>query len=383
MNKILKVYYWSPYTSKVATIRAVLNSAISLKKYSNGKIIPKIIDAFGEWKDYSKEISNAGLNYSLLVEQKKFLKSEKIGFFKSRIYFFLIFIKCFLPLKKLILNEKPDYLIIHLLTSLPLILNTIFKFNTKIILRISGYPKMNFFRKILWKVALKRIYLITCPTEGTRSDIIKLNICDKAKVLVLKDPIINVKKIFFKKNESVEENYLNNYFLSIGRFTKQKNFLFLVKTFSEYSNNNNSKLLIIGEGEQKIEIQNYINKNSLSNKILLLGYKKNIFPYIKKSKCFILSSLWEDPGFVIVESAFCNKPIISSDCKNGPSAILSEGNGGFLYKTNSKKDLLKKLNEFDQTDKVEINKMLLKTKKKIKDFTLFSHYLTINNFFVK
>ena len=54
---------------------------------TNGKIIPKIIDAFGEWKDYSKEINNAGLDYSLLFEQKKFLKSEKIGFFKSRIIF--------------------------------------------------------------------------------------------------------------------------------------------------------------------------------------------------------------------------------------------------------------------------------------------------------
>ena len=202
---------------------------------------------------------------------------------------------------------------------------------------------------------------------------------------MLKDPVINVKKIFIKKNELIEENHLENYFLSIGRFTKQKNFLFLIKVFSEYlkNNNNNSKLLIIGEGEQNAEMQNYINKNELLNKIIILKYKKNIFPYIQKSKCFILSSLWEDPGFVIIESAFCNKPIISSDCKNGPSEILSEGKGGFLYRTNSKEDLLKKIYEFDQTDKNEINKMLLKTKKKIKDFTLFSHYLNINKFFQK
>ena len=75
MNKIIKVYYWSPYTSKVATIRAVLNSAYSLKKYSDGKIAPKIIDALGEWKKYNNEIRNANLDYSLLTKSEKFLKS--------------------------------------------------------------------------------------------------------------------------------------------------------------------------------------------------------------------------------------------------------------------------------------------------------------------
>ena len=379
MNKILKVYYWSPYTSKVATIRAVLNSAKSLKKYSNGKITPKIIDAFGEWKEHLDEIRDLDLDYSLLVDNKNFSKNEKIGFLKSRIYYFLIFFKCFFPLKKKIIDEKPDFLIIHLLTSLPLILNIIFKLNTKIILRISGHPKMNFFRRILWKIVLKKIYLVTCPTEETMNDINKFNICDKKKIVLLKDPVINVKKINFKKKQLIEEKNLNNYFLSIGRFTKQKNFLFLIKAFSKYiKKNNNSKLLIIGEGEQKLEIEKYINKNKLFSNIKLLNYKKNIFPYIKNSKCFILSSLWEDPGFVIIESAFCNTPIISSDCKNGPSEILKRGAGGFLYKLNSEEDFLKKIHEFENSDKNKIKKMLVQTKKGIKDFTLFSHYIKLN-----
>ena len=47
MNKNLKVYYWAPFTSKVATIRAVINSAFSLEKYSKNKIKTKIIDASG------------------------------------------------------------------------------------------------------------------------------------------------------------------------------------------------------------------------------------------------------------------------------------------------------------------------------------------------
>ena len=53
---------------------------------------------------------------------------------------------------------------------------------------------------------------------------------------------------------------------------------------------------------------------------------------MRKSKGFILSSLWEEIGFVIVEAAMSNTAVISSDCKNGPKEFLTYGKGGFLYR---------------------------------------------------
>ena len=47
-----------------------------------------------------------------------------------------------------------------------------------------------------------------------------------------------------------------------------------------------------------------IKNNNLSNNIKLLGYTYNIYKYMLKSKAFILSSLWEDPGFVMIEVCF-------------------------------------------------------------------------------
>merc|ERR1712127_916395 len=89
------------------------------------------------------------------------------GKIKSRFSFLLFFILGYFPLKKILDKNKPDYLIIHLITSLPLFILIFFNLKTKFILRISGYPHMNFFRKLLWKIALKKIYLITCPTYNT------------------------------------------------------------------------------------------------------------------------------------------------------------------------------------------------------------------------
>ena len=53
-----------------------------------------------------------------------------------------------------------------------------------------------------------------------------------------------------------------------------------------------------------------------------MGYSENIYYFMKRAKAFILSSLWEDPGFVIIESAMNNLFVISSDCKNGPKRIF-------------------------------------------------------------
>ena len=110
----------------------------------------------------------------------------------------------------------------------------------------------------------------------------------------------------------------------------------------------------------------------------MLGYQKNVFNILKKSKCFILSSLWEDPGFVLIEAAFSNKLIISSNCKNGPEEILDYGNNGILYKSNDDNDLIKALNKLENMDQNVKHKLLLNSKIITKKYTLFSHYKGIS-----
>lgn len=173
----MKVFYWSPHISHVATIRAVLNSAISLNKYGNNKYDVSIINANGEWDNFKSEKINF-INLFNCIYLNTFPKN---GFIKSRISYLYIFIRYFFSLKKLIKDEKPDFLIIHLITSLPLILLILFNFKTRFILRISGLPKLNFIRKYLWKISFKKLYLITTPTRITLDYLNNLNLIDKKK----------------------------------------------------------------------------------------------------------------------------------------------------------------------------------------------------------
>ena len=374
------IYYWSPHLSDdIATIKSVKNSASSLKDYSNSYSVT-ILDAVGEWishKDFfeSKKIDIIHMSrdiYSTL---------SRGNFFKSRFSYIRIFFLSFFTLIRILKRKQPDYLIVHLITSLPLFIFFIFNFKTNLILRISGLPKLNFLRLYFWKIANKKIHSVICPSIATYEYLIKKNIFEKNKIFLIYDPIIDINefKILRKKNIDDYNFYSNNIVLA-GRLTKQKNFILFVNAFEKILKQlPDFRANIIGKGEEKNLLEEKIKNLKLSNKIHLLGYKENIYNYLFNSKFFILTSLWEDPGFVLVEAAMCNLILISSDCPNGPTEFLNNGQFGFLYKSNSIEDLVDKFTEAQNSSIEIINRKKFLAKKNCLNYTKFRHFRKMNS----
>ena len=122
----------------------------------------------------------------------------------------------------------------------------------------------------------------------------------------------------------------------------------------------------------------------LNNKVILKGNVENIYPYLNKAKFFVLTSRWEDPGFVIIESMFMKKIVLSSDCKNGPIEIINHGVNGFLFKNYDKNAFLKKFHQIYKMinkNKKTINNIKHKAVETTKMFTLFNHYKNIIKLF--
>ena len=384
MNKLSpkkNIYYWSPFLVPIATPKAVVNSAKSLKNYGKNYEC-SIINFFGEFNSFENVLKNKNIKLINYFNERLLNILPKYGKLKSRFSFIIVFILSFFPLKGLISNQKPDFLIIHLITSLPLILLIFFKFETKFILRISGLPKLGILRKFLWKKALPKVYMITCPTKSTANYIESLGIIDKEKIKTLYDPIIEINKINLQKKQNINLPFKGEkYFFTAGRLTKQKNFLMLCKAVKKIVLNFPSfKLVIAGDGEDKNKILSYIEKNNLEKNIFLIGYVKNIFPYINSSQGFILSSLWEDPGFVLLEAGACKIPIFSSDCLEGPKEIIKDNVNGILFKSNDINNFVKNFDRFnsiinnkDLKKKIVLNNLILSKK-----FSLFSHYLKLD-----
>ncbi len=369
---MIKVFYWAPFISKIATPKAVINSAMSLKKYSNSEIQPTIINLFNEWDNFFKDFKSFGLLKLNIFSRSINLILPDKGYLRSRISYVTIFFLCFLPLLRLLKKEKPEYLIIHLNTSLPLILLLLFKFETKFILRISGKPRLNILRKFLWRLVSKKIYYVTSPTRLIKEELVNNKIFSPQKIMVLYDPIINMKE--FRKYNNKRENNKNK-MVAIGRLTKQKNFDFLIKCFSKVQIiNQDLTLHILGDGDQKKLLTDLIAKMGLQKKVFLVGHKDNIYKYLVNCYCLVLSSLWEDPGFVIVESALSNTLIFSSDCETGPKELLLNEEDSFVFESNSEISFLNTFKKLQLTSEKNKQKMKLKMKKKIKKFTLIEHF---------
>ena len=365
-----KVYYWSPFLTPIATRRAVINSAYSLNKF-NDNYDAKILNFFGEFEQSISELKKKKIQ-TINFYNKNFLKFlPKYGKFSSRLSFIFFFIFGFYPLLKILKRNPPKYLIIHLITSLPLSILIFSNFNTKFVLRISGLPRLNLFRKILWKISLKKIHLVTCPSNETYQYLKNLKLCDENKLKILYDPIIHIKEIRNNIKNKIEIN--EDFYMAVGRLTAQKNFVFLCKCFNKLLKKNlNLKLYILGEGEDFYLINNYIQKNNLTQNIKLLGHIENVMPYYKKSKGFILSSLWEDPGFVLIEAAFCRSPVYSSNAKPGPYEIIKDNINGTNFNSNDVDSFVKKFDVFLRNSKDK--KIILKNLKIKKNFTIFNHY---------
>ncbi len=112
-------------------------------------------------------------------------------------------------------------------------------------------------------------------------------------------------------------------FINMGRLTRQKGQWYLIRSFRRVVDQHpHVKLFILGEGILRKELEDLINKLELNENIYLLGEQENIFPFLQKSDCFVLSSLWEGLPLVLIEALSLDLPVISSDCKTGPREIL-------------------------------------------------------------
>ena len=378
-----KVIYWSPCLNPVGTIKSTINSAVSLSKYSKDYEVA-IINACGEWDkylDYFKENHVKIINF----KYNFFKYLPKHGYVQSRFSYIIIFLLCFFPLIKLIKSSKPDFFIAHLITSLPLMVMNLFKTDTKFILRISGMPRLNLIRKSFWKVVSTKLYMVTSPSIELMNKLISINLFDQNKITFLPDAIIDIKQFISKKNSEI-----NNFkkfdqkklIFAAGRLTKQKNFSYLIDEFSIFLKHNDQFILIIlGDGEERNKLEKKIIKKKLQKNIYLTGYVENVFKYFKNGEVFVLSSLWEEVGFVMVEAALTNLFIISSNCPNGPTEFLSDGKHGILFESNKKGELSNSLIKYANLKGVKKHKFEIK--KNTKQYTKYRHFQKLNDILKK
>ena len=369
-----KIFFWSPLLSHVGTINAAQLSAESLKRYLNCEVY--LINVFGEF-DHLKE-----KKYFKLLNIYKFRNWKKTGFLSK----FIIYPLTLLSIFHLIFYYKkfcPDIIVSNLVGYVPNILKFFFP-KLVIVNSIQGYPRFNYFRKILWKIFYNKSDYIFTMTNISKKKI-KESINYQNKIFKVNNPVINrniriLSNLNIEKRDQIFFNKIN--FCAIGRLTRQKNFIEITQAVALLDNEYKKKfnILIIGNGEKYKEISREINRKNLNN-IFMLGFKKNPYPYLRKSDFFISTSLWEEPGHAILEAGYLNKLIISSNCPNGPREILINNFNALKYESGDIQELSNIL-KLIIDNKIE-NEIYLKTnmKKLVKTYSKFMFAKKIQSIF--
>ncbi len=213
---------------------------------------------------------------------------------------------------------------------------------------------------LLMRIFYKHADLVLGNAKKLCIDLKKITNCNIKKIY---NPA-NDKEVYKLSKSKIKKINKKNIILNVGRLEIQKDQITLLKAIK---NIDNIYLIIIGYGEKKIDLQNYIRTHNLQKKVIILDNITNPYPYFKIAKLFVLSSLYEGFPNVLTEAIMFNVPVISSNCNSGPSEILLQNKGIHIYEKKNHIELEKKINFFFKNKNIfrKRNKLL---KKKLERF---------------
>ena len=164
------------------------------------------------------------------------------------------------------------------------------------------------------------------------------------KLLIIPNP---VKKIVDNIHLNKEVNII-----SVGRLIKSKNHIELIKCFKDAKIN--CKLIIIGDGDQKETIVDFLKKNDLQNRVVLLGSQKDVYKHLNPNWIFASTSLYEGFPNALIEAMNAGLNCIHYDCPSGINEIIEDNVNGYLIPLNSKEIFTEKLKEVYQNSEKRI-----------------------------
>ncbi|MDN3658328.1 glycosyltransferase [Ferruginibacter paludis] len=122
--------------------------------------------------------------------------------------------------------------------------------------------------------------------------------------------------------ESVDDVDFSSFtFSHVARIEKGKNHELVLAAVQKIKQRD-FKVLLIGQGPEEEHIKLLSHKMGISDKIVFLGYRRNVVKYVARSQCHLLTSDSEGFPNALLEALTCGTPVISTDCPTGPRELL-------------------------------------------------------------
>lgn len=228
-----------------------------------------------------------------------------------------------------------------------------FTFHPNIIARFDAYPYRLTKKQRIWADIVIRspfVKRIVVPSSDMLNALKKHRPEGKKKLTLISNSISA--SLILEKIEKDKVEYPFSYISAMGRLSWQKNFELLISAYSKSSIKEKFKLVIIGDGSNRHQLEKLVQKNELEDFVIFTGRLENPFNIINNSSFFVNPSRFESFGNVILEALLLGKPVIATNCNYGPSDMVKTGYNGALISDNNEEELLAKLNEWGNNEEV-------------------------------
>ncbi len=152
-------------------------------------------------------------------------------------------------------------------------------------------------------------------------------------VQVIYNPVVD-ESLFLKSNLLPDHPWFQTnqppVLIAVGRLAAEKDYVTLLRAFAHFREEHLARLLILGDGEFRPQLEILVHELGLDADVALPGFVQNPYAYMSHAAALILSSRWETFAMVLVEAMACGCQVISTQCPHGPGEILEQGKYGWL-----------------------------------------------------
>lgn len=184
---------------------------------------------------------------------------------------------------------------------------------------------------------MRRVYPwaheVVAVSQGVADDLVQSIGISSNKVRTIYNPVVN-NELQEKAKEQINHHWFDvdasPVILGVGRLTKQKDFNTLIQAFARIFAKRPVRLLLLGEGDLRNELERTVLELGLGQSVSFLGFVSNPYAYMSRASVFVLSSRWEGLPGALIQAMACGTPVVSTDCPSGPREILENGKWGRL-----------------------------------------------------
>ena len=341
-----KIAIFAPYYIRVGTEKVMLTFA---RGFAEQGYKVDLLRAYQEWPGFSDtgNIRLVDINARHLVS----LWPKRPSY---RLWNILLSLELLPKLSAYIRREKPDVLVTGLLSAVAVLARGFSNGQTKLIISVQGLPRPSMLRKLVWNCTYPLADAIVVPSRGIAKRLPKKAV---PKARIIYNPVVDP-DMLRQAQQPVEHPWFQPgqppVILGVGRLTRQKDFQTLLKAFAIVRKRISSRLVILGEGEERNELEALARELNISKGLYMPGFVKNPYRYMSKARVFVLSSKWEGPGHVLIEALGTGTAVVSTACPYGPREILAEGKLGPLVAVGDEKSMAEAvLTVLDNSGKTE------------------------------